>query len=100
MSNLLRWQAESLPAELAERMVQSLYLLVEYTPGNGKKVSLDWYVDCEIYKKPSAHWMGCKKGKTLERLGYSRFSSKEQETDMINENSKASPNSQVTREFG
>lgn len=32
-------------------MVQALYLLVEYTPGNGKKVTLDWYVECEIYKK-------------------------------------------------
>ncbi len=76
MSDLSRWQVESLTAELAERMVQSLYLLVEYTPGNGKKVSLDWYVDCEIYRKTSAHWMGCKKGKTLQRPGYSRFSTK------------------------
>lgn len=32
-------------------MTPSLCSLVGYTPGNGKKVSLDWCVDCEIYKK-------------------------------------------------
>lgn len=33
------------------RKLRSLCLLVENAPGNGKKVTLDWYVDCEIYKK-------------------------------------------------
>ena len=38
-------------AALGARMVRPLCSLMEYTPGNGKKLFLDWYVDCEIYKK-------------------------------------------------
>lgn len=51
MSALSCWQLSNLKAELTEWMIRSLYLLVEYAPENGKKVILDWYVDCEIYKK-------------------------------------------------
>lgn len=38
-------------ADLADWTIRSLCLLVEYAPGNGKKVTLDWYVGREIYKK-------------------------------------------------
>ena len=51
MPDLPSWQVQSLTVDLAAGMFRSLCSLVEYAPGNGKKVTLDWYVDCEIYKK-------------------------------------------------
>lgn len=38
-------------ADLVEWMVPSLRYLVEYAPGNAKKVTLGFYVDCELYTK-------------------------------------------------
>ncbi len=83
MPDLPCWQVQNLTVDLAEGMVRSLCSLVEYAPGNGKKVTLDWYVDCEIYKKHQYIDWGCKKGKVSLSSGRNNFKSKKRKMNTV-----------------
>ena len=88
-------------ADLAEWMVRSLHLLVGYAPGNGKKVTLDWYVDCEIYKKHQyIGWDVNRKAGFLSASAVAILKARNKRWIQSDENSMASPNNRITRDYG
>lgn len=83
-------------------MVRSLCGLVGYAPGNGKKVTLDWNVDCEIYKKHQYIEWDVRKAKYRSASAIATLSKKRKDRGWTRsiKNSMASQNICIRDRFG